>query len=263
MASDGGIMTSRAVHLKNYVPFPFEIDEVRLTFDLTEKHATVHSEMSMRKAPSSQGGGSLELNGQECELQGIYMDDRRMTEGADYVIEPAHMEGVGHILRILAPPQDRQFTLGVITRVHPEAETSCEGIYMSNGCILTQCEAEGFRRITYFPDRPDALGKRWTTKLVADADRFPVLLGNGNLIADGALPGGRHYTLWCDPWPKPCYLFCLVAGKLVPTVWPSAPPSRPFPLPPLPFLWSSEGVPPWHSSASSARPQSQTLDPEA
>ena len=221
------------------MPFPFEIEEVRLTFDLTEKDATVHSELLMKRGPNSKGMETLELNGQECKLEAIYLDDRKLSEGADYAIEPAHMEGVGHILRIKSPPQDRLFTLGIITSVHPEAETACEGIYMSNGCIITQCEAEGFRRISYFPDRPDALGKRWTTKLVADAARFPILLGNGNLIAEGALPGGRHYTLWCDPWPKPCYLFCLVAGQLVPTVMhsPSPPPPSSSPPPSCPRLF--------------------------
>src|SRR5690606_21833469 len=106
-----------------------------------------------------------------------------------------------------------RFSLEVETILQPAANTALEGLYLSNGIFCTQCEAEGFRRITWFPDRPDVLA-RFTTTLIADRERYPVLLANGNRIEAGPLEGGRHFARWHDPFPKPAYLFALVAGHL-------------------------------------------------
>ena len=113
----------------------------------------------------------------------------------------------------LVPGKDR-FELQVVTRIDPVANTALEGLYCSNGNYCTQCEPEGFRRITYYPDRPDVLA-RFTTRIEGDRQTCPVLLSNGNLIESGELGDGRHYAVWRDPFPKPSYLFALVAGRLV------------------------------------------------
>ena len=100
-----------------------------------------------------------------------------------------------------------------LVEIDPVANVALEGLYMSGGRFCTQCEAEGFRKITYFPDRPDVLS-RYTVRIEAEASAFPRLLSNGNLIEQGTAAGGRHFALWNDPFPKPCYLFALVAGEL-------------------------------------------------
>ena len=131
---------------------------------------------------------SLTLDGDE--VVGMLVDDDGMT--------------------IPAPSQER-FTLKIVTKIKPEDNTRLEGLYMSGGNYCTQCEAEGFRRITYFPDRPDVMSV-YTTRIEADAKSCPILLGNGNLMEKGVLDGGRHFAVWHDPHKKPCYLFALVAG---------------------------------------------------
>jgi len=134
----------------------------------------------------------------------LRLNGRTLGEG-DYVIE-------GTLLRIPNAPEEA--TLEIETICVPESNTTLSGLYTSNGSFYTQCEAEGFRRITYFPDRPDVMA-RFTVMLRADKDKYPVLLSNGNLIEEGDLPDGRHYALWEDPFKKPSYLFALVAARLV------------------------------------------------
>lgn len=104
-----------------------------------------------------------------------------------------------------------QFTLTIVNDIHPAKNTALEGLYLSGDALCTQCEAEGFHHITYYQDRPDVLA-RFTTRIVADKARYPFLLSNGNRIGQGELADGRHWVQWQDPFPKPCYLFALVAG---------------------------------------------------
>src|SRR5581483_1414101 len=113
----------------------------------------------------------------------------------------------------IAQPPNGPFTLEIETLVDPSANTQLSGLYRSSGTFCTQCEAEGFRRITYFPDRPDVMAV-YTTRIEADKKEAPVLLANGNLVERGDLPDGRHYAVWHDPHPKPSYLFALVGGDL-------------------------------------------------
>ena len=121
------------------------------------------------------------------------------------------MSSTDEHLTIPAAPD--AFTLETEVEIDPEGNTALEGLYMSGGRFCTQCEAEGFRKITFFPDRPDVLA-RFTVRIEADKAAYPRLLSNGNLIESGELPGGRHFAVWNDPFPKPCYLFALVAGEL-------------------------------------------------
>ena len=107
-----------------------------------------------------------------------------------------------------------QFNLGIVTWIEPQNNTRLEGLYKSSGMFCTQCEAEGFRCITYFPDRPDVMA-RFRTRVEADKTRYPILLSNGNDVEKGDLADGRHFVTWEDPFPKPCYLFALVAGDLL------------------------------------------------
>jgi aminopeptidase N len=149
------------------------------------------------------GHAPLHLDGQGLELLSIELDGRLLAAG-EYTLD-------ADSLTIAALPA--RCELRVVTRIHPDSNTALEGLYVSGGNFCTQCEAEGFRTITYYPDRPDVMAV-YTTTLEADKTRFPVLLSNGNCIARGELADGRHFATWHDPFPKPCYLFALVAGDL-------------------------------------------------
>ena len=147
---------------------------------------------------------SLVLDGEQQD--GVEVDLDGVTLARDrYVLTP-------ETLTVLDPPSAG--TLIVRSRIAPSRNVALEGLYISSGVFCTQCEPEGFRRITYFPDRPDVLA-RYTVTLRADRAQFPVLLSNGNLVSQGALPDGRHFATWHDPFPKPSYLFAVVAGDLV------------------------------------------------
>jgi len=146
------------------------------------------------------------LHGEELVLTGVEVDGK--SHGAHEEVKGGGMTVTG-----LPSDADRAFELKVTTEIKPQDNTDLAGLYKSSGNFCTQCEAEGFRRITYFPDRPDVMS-RYTTRVEADKDKYPVLLSNGNLSDSGDLPGGRHFATWVDPWPKPCYLFALVAGRL-------------------------------------------------
>ena len=121
------------------------------------------------------------------------------------------MNDKGDILTI-QPPADSAFELEIETAINPAENSLLEGLYKSGGNFCTQCEAEGFRGITFFYDRPDVMAK-YTTRVEASKSQYPVLLSNGNLKESGEAAGGRHYAVWVDPFPKPCYLFALVAGR--------------------------------------------------
>ena len=192
----------RPICLEDYRPPAYRVEHIDLTFDLDPEATEVLAHLDIRRNPEGEGG-PLRLDGVDLELLELRLDDRPLAAG-DYRL---HAEG----LEIEHVPE--RFRLTIRTRIHPRANTALEGLYESGGMLCTQCEAEGFRRITYFPDRPDVLA-RYRVTLRADRDRYPVLLSNGNPVAAGELPDGRHYRVWEDPFPKPSYLFALVAGDL-------------------------------------------------
>ncbi|MFQ5748938.1 MAG: aminopeptidase N, partial [Planctomycetota bacterium] len=193
-----------AVLLKDYQPPAWKIESVELRFELGEEATTVHSRLEVRRNPrSSDTSAPLVLDGEELELVSVVLDGR--TLGKDEFV-------LGEASLTLPDPPDA-FLLEITVRNRPAENTRLMGLYLSSGLFCTQCEAEGFRRITYFPDRPDVLS-RYTTTIVADRKSCPVLLSNGNRNGEGKLQDGRHWARWVDPFPKPSYLFALVAGDL-------------------------------------------------
>ncbi|MBU1058695.1 MAG: aminopeptidase N, partial [Proteobacteria bacterium] len=192
------------IYRKEYQVPPYLVDEISLTFVLSGKDCVVRALTSLRKNGAYQGAAPLFLHGQELELLALAIDGKEVS--------PQRYEKDNYGLTISDVPDN--FVLETSTRIHPDANTALEGLYRSSGNFCTQCEAEGFRKITYYPDRPDVMA-RFTTRIEADKASCPVLLSNGNLLEEGALPEGRHYAVWQDPFPKPCYLFALVAGDLV------------------------------------------------
>lgn len=193
------------IHLKDYQAPDYLIDETALTFELHEDHTLVHAQLVMRRNPERADGTlpALVLDGQQLELLSLSMDDRELG-AADYQLTDSHLT---------LQPVAEQFTLDSTVRIHPESNTALEGLYKSGKMFCTQCEAEGFRKITYYLDRPDVMS-RFTTTVSAEQHRYPVLLSNGNPVASGAGEGGRHWATWEDPFKKPAYLFALVAGDL-------------------------------------------------
>lgn len=195
--------TPQTIYRKDYTAPSYLVDTVELGFDLDPARTVVANRMTVRRNPAS-AQREIELYGEDIELVILRLNGRTLAEG-EYVIE-------GTLLRIPNAPEEA--TLEIETICVPESNTTLSGLYTSNGSFYTQCEAEGFRRITYFPDRPDVMS-RYTVMLRADKDKYPVLLSNGNLLEEGILPDGRHYALWEDPFKKPSYLFALVAARLV------------------------------------------------
>ena len=186
----------------DYAPPAYAARTIDLTFELTEDGALVAAVTRFEGGP--EGGGVLELNGEELETVAVLVDGEPVP--AD------RMEEGDELLVLRGLPQ--AFTLETRVRIHPESNTSLSGLYRSSGNFCTQCEAEGFRRITWSQDRPDVMAT-WSTTIVADPALAPVLLSNGNKVADVVLEDGRRSVRWEDPWPKPSYLFALVAGDLV------------------------------------------------
>jgi len=195
----------RATLLRDYQPPAYLIDAVALRFDLRERATRVRSRLALRRNPAAPqaAGSALRLHGECLSLRAIAIDGRPL-EGAEYAVDAESMT-------LFAPPE--AFVLETEAEIVPEDNTALEGLYLSGGMYCTQCEAEGFRKITWFLDRPDVMA-RFTTTIEADQAHFPVLLSNGNPVAAGPLDGGRHYVTWEDPFPKPSYLFALVAGDL-------------------------------------------------
>ncbi|MFZ6047106.1 aminopeptidase N [Pseudomonas sp. CR3202] len=194
----------KVIYLKDYQAPDYLIDETNLTFELYEDHTLVHAQLVMRRNPQhGEGLPPLVLDGQQLELLALSMDDRALT-AADYQLDDSHLT---------LQPLAKSFTLDSTVRIHPETNTALEGLYKSGKMFCTQCEAEGFRKITYYLDRPDVMS-RFTTTVSAEQHRYPVLLSNGNPVASGAEEGGRHWATWEDPFKKPAYLFALVAGDL-------------------------------------------------
>ena len=191
----------RAVRLKDYRPPDYLVRTIALDFLLDPEATRVVARLAMERAGAE--AVPLVLDGEVLKLLSIAMDGR--------VLGPDEYSLGSESLTIPAPPA--VFTLEIETEIAPASNTTLEGLYLSKGIFCTQCEAEGFRRITYFPDRPDVLA-RYEVRIEADRTRFPVLLSNGNPVARGDVPSGRHFAVWRDPFPKPSYLFALVAGDL-------------------------------------------------
>lgn len=194
----------RPVRLSEYRPSDFLIDEVHLDFRLEPSATRVTAKLKMRPNPAGDAGAALKLDGDELKLVSVSIDGRALPEG-DLEVSPERL--------VIANPPRGAFELEIVTEIDPAANTRLMGLYRSNASYTTQCEAEGFRRITYFLDRPDVLAV-YTTRVEGPKDECPVLLSNGDLVETGEAGGGRHFAVWHDPWPKPSYLFALVAGDL-------------------------------------------------
>ncbi|QYM98843.1 aminopeptidase N [Pseudomonas protegens] len=194
----------KMIYLKDYQAPEYLIDETHLTFELFEDHSLVHAQLVMRRNPARGAGlPPLVLDGQQLELLSVSLSDQALS-ASDYQLDDSHLT---------LHPTSASFTLDTSVRIHPESNTALEGLYKSSGMFCTQCEAEGFRKITYYLDRPDVMSK-FTTTVVAEQHSYPVLLSNGNPIASGPGEDGRHWATWEDPFMKPAYLFALVAGDL-------------------------------------------------
>jgi aminopeptidase N len=192
------------IRLSEYRVPDFLIDHVELDVSLAPEATLVVSTLSMRRNPAGIPGAALELDGDDLTLVSVAIDGRRLT-AAEFIATPD---------RLVLPGMPREaFTLVIATRVNPAANTKLMGLYRSNGVYCTQCEADGFRRISYYLDRPDVMAT-WRVQIEAEK-AIPLLLSNGNPVERGDVPGtDRHFVVWDDPHKKPCYLFALVAGDL-------------------------------------------------
>ena len=209
------------VRLEDYVPPPFLVDAIDLEFDLAADESRVTSRLCVRRAPETPPEVPLVLDGSDLELCGVALNGR-MLSANEYALEEHRLVIPASVIESGGGRNDdadakpdllTPFEITVRTRIFPARNSTLKGLYASNGILCTQCEAEDFRRITFFPDRPDVLA-RYTTTIRASQTDFPVLLSNGNLVAGGTLEDGRHWVRWKDPFPKPSYLFALVAGDL-------------------------------------------------
>jgi aminopeptidase N len=193
----------RTIFLKDYRPSPYLVETVDLDVALSPDNTRVRSRLTIKPNPASdEPQGSLELKGETLELHAVKIDGNSIN---DYTVDDT-------ALTIPSPP-DGPFEVEIETTCNPEGNAALEGLYRSKGMYCTQCEPEGFRKITYFIDRPDVLA-RFRVRIEADKTEAPVLLANGNLVDHGDLEGGRHFAVWEDPFPKPSYLFALVGGEL-------------------------------------------------
>jgi len=192
--------TPQPIRLVDYAPPAFLIDETHLTFLLDPHHTRVKARLTIRR--NGDHAEPLRLHGEQLKPVSVAIDGRELAADERAVDKEW----------LTIPGVPDAFTLETEVEIDPEANKALSGLYMSGGRFCTQCEAEGFRRITWFADRPDVLS-RFTVRIEADRS-FHRLLSNGNLIESGELPGGRHFAIWNDPFPKPCYLFALVAGEL-------------------------------------------------
>ncbi|KAJ1269688.1 hypothetical protein BS78_07G230300 [Paspalum vaginatum] len=193
----------KEIFLKDYKKPDYFFDTVDLQFQLGEEKTIVTSKIVV--SPGVKGiSAPLVLHGRDLKLLSIKVNGTEL-KSEEYTVDSRH-------LTLSTPPAD-VFNLEIVTEIYPQLNTSLEGLYKSTGNFCTQCEAEGFRKITYFQDRPDVMAK-YTCCIEADKTLYPVLLSNGNLIEQGDLEGGKHYALWEDPFKKPSYLFALVAGQL-------------------------------------------------
>ncbi len=192
------------VLLSDYTPPVFLVETVDLDVDIRSDHALVRAVLRVKRNPAAASGNRpLELDGDELELLSVAIDGQPLA-AARYTVTDTHLT---------IPGVPERFTLETLTRIDPFRNTKLMGFFASTNGLFSQCEAEGFRRITWFPDRPDVMA-RYSTTMHADRATFPQLLSNGNLVASGEEAGGRHFARWEDPFLKPCYLFAMVAARL-------------------------------------------------
>ena len=194
---------SKTVRLEDYEPYPWKMGETRLSISLHDDHALVESELAFNRKDTNGDGGNIRLEGQELELLKVSVDGRDLNNN-EYAVDDDS-------LTIFDAPDN--CVVSVQNRIHPESNTKLLGLYRTGGLYCTQCEAESFRKITYYPDRPDVAAEFFTT-IEAERSEFPMLLSNGNLIHEESVGETRHKCTWHDPFPKPSYLFALVAGDL-------------------------------------------------
>jgi aminopeptidase N len=195
---------ARPVRLQDYRPPDWLVETVHLDVALHPTATRVKAQLRLRPNPAAQTPAPLVLDGDGLNLAGLMLDGEALSSER-YVATPDRLT--------IAQPPAGACELAIETIINPSANTALMGLYRSGKTYCTQCEAEGFRRITYFPDRPDVMAV-YTTRIEADKADAPVLLANGNRIDAGELPGGRHFAVWHDPFPKPSYLFALVGGSL-------------------------------------------------
>lgn len=210
----------------DYEPLPFTVKTVRMNFDIRPGQTVVTTDLTLQRNPDAGPPASGNTNSNELVLDGdeaavtllsIAMDGKELVEGPDYTLKPGEL--------VVKNCQSDSFEITTKVSIVPEDNTQLSGLYKSDDMYCTQCEALGFRRITYYPDRPDNMAVFERVRIEADRADYPLLLSNGNLVEEGdvvAAPadageeqdGDRHYAVWSDPHPKPCYLFATVAGKL-------------------------------------------------
>jgi aminopeptidase N len=193
----------KAIYRKDYTAYPWNVVHLDLHFDIGAETTVVRAGMEFQQKNAGEGPQDIVLNGSDLELLSITLNGQVLTD-SDYCVE-------GERLTIPAAPQISRLETEV--RIHPASNFAFEGLYLSGDFLLTQCEAQGFRKITWFPDRPDVM-TIYKVTLEADKSDYPVLLSNGNQTDSGDLPEGRHWACWQDPFPKPSYLFAIVAGDL-------------------------------------------------
>ncbi len=196
-------LKDKTVYRHRYQPYPWNLESARFRFEIGDDSTRVLSTLKLRRKGESGTGTGIELDGQDMELVSLALNGEALKADS-YAVSDAG-------LVIHDAPE--QCELDIEVRIKPHENTALEGLYPSSDFLLTQCEAEGFRKITYFPDRPDVM-TRYDVTIVADKKRYPVLLSNGNAEDAGNLDDGRHWVRWSDPFAKPCYLFALVAGDL-------------------------------------------------
>ncbi len=196
-------IVGKAIYRSDYSVYPWSIHQLDLHFDIGIETTIVRAQMQFQLKPGESTGQDIVLHGDDLQLVSISLNDRELGEH-DYRIEDE---------RLIIPDAPSHSVIKTEVRIHPGKNFAFEGLYPSGEFLLTQCEAQGFRRITWFPDRPDVM-TTYRVTLEADKSGFPVLLSNGNLVDSGDLPDERHWARWEDPFPKPSYLFAIVAGDL-------------------------------------------------
>ncbi|EJC73633.1 aminopeptidase N [Rhizobium leguminosarum bv. trifolii WSM2012] len=197
--------TGQVIHLADYRPTDFVLERVDLTFELDPTETKVEARLIFHRRPGADPAAPIVLDGDELTLSGLLLDQVEL--------DPSRYDATAESLTVRDLPESAPFELTITTVINPEANTQLMGLYRTGGIYCTQCEAEGFRRITYFPDRPDVLAP-FTVNIIADKDANPLLLSNGNFLGGAGYGPGKHFAAWFDPHPKPSYLFALVAGDL-------------------------------------------------
>ncbi|MDE1993092.1 MAG: aminopeptidase N [Rhizobiaceae bacterium] len=197
--------TGQIVLLADYRPTDFVLERVDLTFELHPTETKVEARLIFHRREDTDPTAPLVLDGDELSLSGLLLDQMEVP-AEQYTATPES-------LTVRDLPESTPFELTITTIINPEANTQLMGLYRTGGIYCTQCEAEGFRRITYFPDRPDVLAP-YTVNIIADKEANPLLLSNGNFLGGAGYGEGKHFAAWFDPHPKPSYLFALVAGDL-------------------------------------------------